>query len=130
MTFIVAIIEIEEFTSETISELVEDSELINDISDSFYGYMDHSSEYSKLTFATGPYKNNCNIFYYRQFDTHNEDLDNEIYESFALVLSELKRNGYLFLLEASQMELLVNNDKLEWPNVDFDNYCKFKCVDF
>jgi hypothetical protein len=130
MSFIAAIIEIEEFTYRSIDELVEDCELINDISDSFYGYMDHPSEYSKLIFGTGPYNNNCNILYYRQFDTHDKDLEDEICESFTLVLSELKRNGYLFLFDTSQIELLINDDKGKFPNLDFESHCKFKSADF
>lgn len=130
MNYIGALIEIDEFDSDSIKDLLKDNYLIDEIGDVFYGYMDFPSDYSKLLFSSGPYKKNCNIFYYRQFDIGTKDFDVGIRETFSLVLLELKRNGYLYFLDNNQIEMLVKFDENKFPNFDIDSYCQFKISHF
>jgi len=122
-TFLTAIIEVDEYTSDKFDFFTEDSEIINSIGDSFYAYMSNPSDYSKLLFSSGPYNENCVLIYYREEQKDIDTIAAEDLDAFSEILAELKRTGNLYLIDDSIMNLIIQNANQIFPVNDLDTNC-------
>jgi hypothetical protein len=125
MNYLIAILEYDEYDKSKFDVFCEDQELIEGGGDIFYGYMENPSDYSQIYFSTGPYSENCIVLYYKEIDD-NDEIDESDAESFYNVISDLKRNGYLFICNESDFNLLQEKMNEDFPIEDFDASCVSK----
>ena len=125
MNYLIAILEYDEYDKSKFSVFCEDDELIEGGGDVFYGYMDDPSDFSQIYFSTGPYTENCIVLYYKELG-ENDEIDESDAESFYNVIGDLKRNGYLFIANESDFNLLQEKMNDAFPIEDFDASCVSK----
>ena len=125
MNYLIAILEYDEFDKSQFSSFYEDEALIEGGGDVFYGYMDNPSDFSQIYFSTGPYTENCIVLYYKELG-ENDEIDESDAESFYNVINDLKRNGYLFIANESDFNLLREKMNNAFPIEDFDASCVSK----
>jgi hypothetical protein len=122
MNYLIAILEYDEYDKSQFDEFCEDESLIEVGGDSFFGYMDSASDFSQIYFSNGPYSDNCIVLYYKEIGEIDEinEIDSE---SFYNVISDLKRNGNLYILNESDFRLLTQNINSDFPIKDIDSAC-------
>ncbi len=125
MNYLIATLEFDEYHKSQFDEFCEDESLIEEGGDSFYGYMNSASDFSQIYFSNGPYSDNCIVLYYKEIGEIDE-IDELDSESFCNVISELKRNGNLYILNESDFNLLNENKNLNFPIDDIDSACLSK----
>jgi hypothetical protein len=125
MNYLIAILEYDEYDRSKFSAFCEDETLIEGGGDVFYGYMDNPSDFSQIYFSTGPYTENCIVLYYKEIGG-NDEIDESDAESFYNVISDLKRNGYLFICNGSDFTLLQEKMYDAFQIEDFDASCVSK----
>ena len=125
MNYLIAILEYDEYDKSKFDLFFEDQELIEGGGDIFYGYMENPSDFSQIYFSTGPYSENCIVLYYKEIG-ENDEIDEADAESFYNVISDLKRNGYLFICNESDFNLLQEKKNSAFPIEDFDASCVSK----
>lgn len=125
MNYLVAILEYDEYDKSKFNVFCDDEALIESDGDVFYGYMDNPSDFSQIYFSTGPYTDNCIVLYYREIDD-NDEIDESDADAFYNVISDLKRNGYLFICNEEDYYLLQEKMNNVFPIEDFDSSCVSK----
>jgi hypothetical protein len=125
MNYLIAILEYDEYNKNNFSEFCEDESLIEVCGDVFYGYIDNPSDFSQIYFSTGPYSENCIVVFYKEIG-ENDELDETDADSFFNVISDLKRNGYLFICHEQDFKLLQDKMNDAFPIEDFDASCVSK----
>lgn len=122
MNYLIAILEYDEYEQKKFDQFLEDEALIEGGGDAFYGYMNNPSDFSQIYFSTGPYTENCIVLYYKELG-ENDEIHESDAESFYNVISDLKRNGYLFICNESDFNLLQEKKNEVFPIEDFDASC-------
>ena len=125
MNYLIAILEYDEYDKSQFDKFCEDESLIEGGGDVFFGYMDSPSEYSQIYFSNGPYSNNCIVLYYKELGEIDE-IDELDSESFYNVISDLNRNGNLYIIYESDFGLLKGNMNSYFPIEDIDSACLAK----
>ncbi len=122
MNYLIAILEYDEYQANIFDQFMEDEALIEGGGDVFYGYMNDPSDFSQIYFSSGPYSENCIVLYYKEIG-EREDIDDSDATSFYSVICDLKRNGYLFICNESDFNLLQVKKNEFFPIADFDSSC-------
>jgi hypothetical protein len=106
---LIAIIEVDEYPSDKMVELLSDDELLGSINDVFFENIDTPSDYSHFCFSTGPFSSNCSIVHFKEVSEDTEHIEESDTESILNVISELNRNVQLYLINASDFKLINEN---------------------
>jgi hypothetical protein len=125
MNYLIAILEYDEYDKSEFDTFFFDEALIENGGDYFFGYMDNPSDYSQFYFSTGPYEEKCIVLYYKEIGDIDEITESDA-DSFYQVICDLKRNGYLFICNQIDFDLLQSNLNGVFPIVDFDDSCVSK----
>ena len=108
--YLIAIVEVDEYSSDKIADLLNDDNVIESINDVFFGYIDTPSDYSYYCFSTGPFSKNCSIVYFKEVSENTETIEASDTESVLEVITELKRDVQLYLINDSDFKLINEND--------------------
>jgi len=108
--YLIAIIEVDEYPSDKITDFLNDDSLREDINGVFFGFIDSPSDYSHFCFSTGPFSKNCSIVYFKEVSENTETIEASDTESVLNVISELNRNVQLYLINSSDFKLINEND--------------------
>lgn len=108
--YLISIIEVDEYSSDKIADLMNDDNLRASINDVFFGYIDSPSEYSHFCFSTGPFSTNCSIVYFKEVSDEFDQIEEADTESILNVIEELKRNVQLYLIGDSDFKLIYENN--------------------
>ena len=107
--YLIAIIEVDEYPSEQIVDLLNDDDLRGSINDVFVENIDTPSDYSHFCFSTGPFSSNCSIVHFKEVSDNSEHIEESDTESILNVISELNRSVQLYLINASDFKLINEN---------------------
>ena len=107
--YLIAIIEVDEYPSDKIVDLLNDDDLRGSINDIFFEYIDTPSDYSHFCFSTGPFKDNCVIVHYKEISEDAENIEKSATECVLNVIAELNRDVQLYLINASDFKLINEN---------------------
>ena len=107
--YVIAIIEVDEYPSDKMVELLSDDDLLGSINDVFFENIDTPSDYSHFCFSTGPYSSNCSIVHFKEVSEDTEHIEESDTESILNVISELNRSVQLYLINASDFKLINEN---------------------
>ena len=108
--YLIAIIEVDEYSSDKFADLLNDENLRESINDVFFGYIDTPSDYSYFCFSTGPFSKNCSIVYFKDVSENTETIEASDKEAVLEVITELKRDVQLYLISDSDFKLINEND--------------------
>jgi hypothetical protein len=108
--YVIAIIEVDEYPSDKMVELLSDDELLGSINDVFFENIDTPSDYSHFCFSTGPFSSNCSIVHFKEVSEDTETIEASDVEAVLNVISELNRSVQLYLINASDFKLINEND--------------------
>ncbi len=128
---LISIIEVDEYSSDKIADLLNDDNFRESINEVFFGYIDTPSDYSHFCFSTGPFSENCSIVYFKEVADEIEQIEEADTESILNVIEELKRNVQLYLISESDFKLINENDGTprllsdisEFPIEDINGSC-------
>jgi hypothetical protein len=107
--YLIAIIEVDEYPSDQIVELLSDNELLGSINDVFFENIDTPSDYSHFCFSTGPFCSNCSIVHFKEVSEDTETIEASDVEAVLNVISELNRSVQLYLINSSDFKLINEN---------------------
>lgn len=125
MNYLIAILEYDEYDKSEFEKFCEDETLIENGGDAFFGYMDSPSDFSQIYFSTGPYTDHCIVLYFKEIGD-NDEINEADAESFINVISDLKRNGNLFIITESDFNILNEKMNENFPIHDIDSACLAK----
>lgn len=129
--YLLAIVEIDEYPSDMIADLLNDDILRDSINEIFFDCIDTPSDYSHFCFSTGPFSENCSIVYFKEVSEDTETIEASDAESVLNVISELNRNVQLYLIDASDFKQINENagasrlfsDMSSFPIDDINSSC-------
>jgi len=127
LNYFIAILEFDEYQEDEFESFKEDI-IIEESHESFFGYMNDPSSYTHLYYSTGPYNKNCILLYYREESSYVNEFNEEDVDSFYNVLRELKRDGFLYLINERDFKLLLENNNHPFPILDIDKSCTRKSL--
>jgi len=107
--YVIAIIEVDEYSSDKIADFLNDDSLRDSINEVFYGY-NSPSDYTHFCFSDGPFSKNCSIVHFKEVSDDSEHIEESDTESILNVISELNRSVQLYLINASDFKLINEND--------------------
>ena len=129
--YLIAIIEVDEYPSDKITDFLNDDSLRQDINGIFFGCIDGPSDYSHFCFSTGPFSHNCSILHFKEVPEDTETIEASDVEAVLNVISELNRNVQFYLISDSDFKLINENagasrsfsDVSPFPIVDISGSC-------
>ena len=121
--YLVVIIEVDEYKEDSFSSYSDDESLKESINDVFYSYIENSSDYSNLYFSTGPYNDNCIILYYKEISLDQEEIHEIDAEAVNSILSDLKRNVHLYIINSDDFNNISENANDIFPIENIDSSC-------
>ncbi len=127
--YLIAIIEVDDYSSDKIAEFLNDDSLRDGINEVFYGYL--SSDYTHFCFSTGPFSQNCSIVHFKEVSEDTESIEASDTESVLNVIAELNRDVKLYLINSSDFKLINENvgesrlfsDTSPFPITDINGSC-------
>ena len=108
--YLIAIIEVDEYPCDKITDFLNDYSLREDINGIFFGFIDSPSDYSHFCFSTGPFNDNCSLVFFKEVPEETESIEEADTEAVLNVIAELNRNVQLYLINSSDFKLINEND--------------------
>lgn len=108
--YLIAIIEVDEYQSDKIVDLLNDDDLRGGINDIFFENIDTPSDYSHFCFSTGPFNDNCSLVFFKEVSEETDSIEESDTEAVLNVIAELNRNVQLYLINSSDFKLINEND--------------------
>lgn len=107
--YLIAIIEVDEYPSDKITDFLNDSALIESINEIFFEYIDTPSDYSHFCFSTGPFNEHCCIVHFKEVSENYESINESETECVLNIISEMNRDIKLYLIDSSDFKLISEN---------------------
>lgn len=124
--YFLVVVEVDEYSASMISDFMDDIDIRESISESFYGYIDCASDYSKVIFSKGPFNENCCLLFYKEVPEEIIEISESDKDSALNIIDDLNRKLYLFLVNSDDYNLLIAQS-LE--SQDFGKISNFKISD-